>query len=49
MSNTNCFVTQTVVIKSPQKNVFKALTQADELVRWFPTCADSDPRPGRKT
>ncbi len=48
MSNTNRFVTQTVVIKSPQKNVFKALTQADELVRWFPTRAESDPRPGGK-
>jgi uncharacterized protein YndB with AHSA1/START domain len=28
--------------------VFRALTEADELTRWFPTRAESDPRPGGK-
>jgi len=48
MSNKNSFVKQTVVIKSPQEVVFKALTNADELMRWFPTRVESDPRPGGK-
>jgi len=48
MSDRNSFVKQTVVIKSPQAVVFKALTDADELMRWFPTRVESDPRPGGK-
>lgn len=48
MSNNNSFVKQTVIIKSPREVVFKALTQADELMRWFPTRVESDPRPGGK-
>jgi len=48
MSNKNGFVKQTVVIKSPQEVVFRALTNADELIRWFPTRVESDPRPGGK-
>ncbi len=48
MSNNHSFIKQTVVIKSSQENVFKALTKADELVRWFPSRAESDPRPGGK-
>jgi len=46
MSNNNSFVHQTVTIKSSPEAVFKALTHADELMRWFPTRAESDPRPG---
>ncbi len=33
-------------IRAPAAAVFKALTDAGELVRWFPTSAESDPRPG---
>lgn len=48
MSNNHSFVQQTVTIKSPPEVVFKALTQADELMRWFPTRVESNPRPGGK-
>ena len=48
MSNNHGFVQQTITIKSSPEVVFKALTQADELMRWFPTRAESDPRPGGK-
>src|SRR5687768_11372468 len=48
MSNKHSFVQQTVTIKSSPMVVFKALTQADELMRWFPTRAESDPHPGGK-
>jgi uncharacterized protein YndB with AHSA1/START domain len=48
MSNNHSFVQQTVTIKSAPEVVFKALTQADELMRWFPTRVESDPRPGGK-
>ena len=48
MSNNHSFIHQTVTIKSSPEAVFKALTQADELMRWFPTRAESDPRPGGK-
>ncbi len=48
MSNNPSFVHQTVTIKSSPEVVFKALTQADELMRWFPTRVESDPRPGGK-
>jgi uncharacterized protein YndB with AHSA1/START domain len=48
MSNNHSFIHQTVTIKSSPEAVFKALTQADELMRWFPTRVESDPRPGGK-
>src|SRR5688572_15610590 len=48
MSNNHSFVQQTVTVKSSAESIFKALTQADELMRWFPTRAESDPRPGGK-
>jgi len=40
------FVTESVSIKKPRAAVFAALSQADQLVRWFPTRAEADPRPG---
>jgi uncharacterized protein YndB with AHSA1/START domain len=46
MPNDDSFVHQTVNIKSSPEAVFNALTRADELTRWFPTRAESDPRPG---
>lgn len=33
-------------IQAPPEAVFRALVEADELVRWFPSRAESDPRPG---
>jgi uncharacterized protein YndB with AHSA1/START domain len=33
-------------IEAPPEVVFRALVEADELVRWFPSRAESDPRPG---
>ncbi len=48
MSKHNSFIKQSVTIKSPRNQVFKALTQADELMRWFPTRSESDPQPGGK-
>src|SRR5688500_15344876 len=48
MSDHHSFVQQTVTIKSSPEVVFNALTQADELMRWFPTRVESDPRPGGK-
>lgn len=46
MSNKKSFAAQTVIIKSSQATVFKALTDAKELIRWFPSRAESDPRAG---
>ena len=46
MSDDDRFAHQTVTIKSSPDVVFNALTRADELTRWFPTKAESDPRPG---
>jgi uncharacterized protein YndB with AHSA1/START domain len=48
MTNNKSFINQTVVVKSPRDVVYKALTEADELVRWFPTRAESDPHAGGK-
>ena len=48
MSNKSSFYNHTVVIKSPKNVVFKALTNADDLMRWFPTRVESDPRTGGK-
>ena len=33
-------------IEAPPEAVFRALVDAEELVRWFPSRAESDPRPG---
>jgi uncharacterized protein YndB with AHSA1/START domain len=33
-------------IRAPAAVVFRALTEAAELVHWFPTGAETDPRPG---
>jgi uncharacterized protein YndB with AHSA1/START domain len=33
-------------IDVPPERVFRALTDANELVRWFPSSAESDPRTG---
>jgi uncharacterized protein YndB with AHSA1/START domain len=33
-------------IEAPPEAVFRALVEADELVRWFPSRAESDPQPG---
>ena len=35
-----------VTIKASPEAVFKALTDARELAKWFPSAAESDPRPG---
>ena len=48
MSSNKSFIKQSVVVNKSREAVFKALTQADELVRWFPTRAESDPRAGGK-
>lgn len=48
MSNNDSFVHQTVTIKSSPEAVFRALTQAGELMKWFPTRVESDPRPDGK-
>lgn len=48
MSKNKSFIKQSVSIKKPQEVVYKALTQADELMSWFPSRAESDPRPGGK-
>jgi uncharacterized protein YndB with AHSA1/START domain len=33
-------------VEAPREAVFRALTDAGELARWFPSSAESDPRPG---
>ena len=48
MSNNTSFIKQDVTIKSPINVVFKALTEAEELMKWFPTRVESDPRSGGK-
>jgi len=48
MSSNKSFIKQSVVVNSSRETVFKALTRADELVKWFPTRAESDPRTGGK-
>jgi uncharacterized protein YndB with AHSA1/START domain len=39
-------IEQTITIDAPPERVFRALTDAEELVRWFPSTAESDPRTG---
>jgi uncharacterized protein YndB with AHSA1/START domain len=46
MSKTTSFFKHAVTVNKPKDIVFKALTQADELIRWFPSRAESDPKPG---
>lgn len=41
-------VDKTIVINAPVSDVWKALTQADELTRWFPLQAEVKPGPGGK-
>ncbi|NJN79720.1 MAG: SRPBCC domain-containing protein [Anaerolineales bacterium] len=48
MSNNKSFIQQSVSVKKSKEVVFNALTQAEELMRWFPTRAESDPRAGGK-
>ena len=44
MSDRTIEITKT--IEAPTERVFHALTDADELARWWPSSADSDPRSG---
>jgi len=46
MSKTISFFKHSVTVKKPKDVIFKALTQTDELIRWFPSRAESDPKPG---
>jgi uncharacterized protein YndB with AHSA1/START domain len=39
-------IEHTVTVDAPPETVFRALTDAGELERWFPSGADSDARPG---
>lgn len=39
-------IEHTIEIEAPRERVFEALTDPDELVRWFPSGADSDARTG---
>lgn len=39
-------IEHTMEIEAPRERVFEALTDPDELVRWFPSGADSDARTG---
>jgi len=48
MPKNKSFINQSISIKKPREVVFKALTQAEELMRWFPSRAESDPQPGGK-
>ena len=46
MSKQISFFEYSVTVNKPKDIVFKALTQADELILWFPSRAESDPKPG---
>jgi len=39
-------IVQETTVGAPRERVFRALTDARELERWFPSRAESDPRPG---
>jgi uncharacterized protein YndB with AHSA1/START domain len=39
-------IEHTITVDAPPETVFRALTDAGELERWFPTGAESDARPG---
>lgn len=46
MSQGGRSITQSIRIKAPAATVFRALTDGDQLVRWMPSRAESDPRKG---
>lgn len=46
MSKTLVFFKHSLTIAKSKEVVFNALTQANELTRWFPSRAESDPKPG---
>lgn len=46
MSKKISFFKHTITVKKPKDVVFRALTHADELIRWFPSRAESDVKPG---
>jgi uncharacterized protein YndB with AHSA1/START domain len=48
MSENNHAIVEWVAIKAPCAAVFKALTDAGELMKWFPTRVQSDARAGGK-
>jgi uncharacterized protein YndB with AHSA1/START domain len=39
-------IEKSVTVRAPRAVVFEALTKAETLTRWFPSSAQSDPRPG---
>lgn len=41
-------IEQNVKLKAERSRVFKALTDAEELMKWFPTTVKTDPRAGGK-
>ncbi len=48
MSGHNNAIVEQIVVKAPRALVFKALTDARELTKWFPTRVQSDARTGGK-
>jgi len=48
MSSNNNAIEQNVTIEASKATVYEALTDPNGLIRWFPTQAESDPRPGGK-
>ena len=48
MTGNNNAISESVTIKAKRPQVFKALTEAAELARWFPTRVQSDPKAGGK-
>lgn len=48
MSKNMSFFKHSVAIMKSKAEVFTALSKADELIRWFPSRAESDPKPGGK-
>ena len=41
-------IESSIQVRVPPEKVFQAITQHAELERWFPTRAETDPRPGGK-
>lgn len=48
MTGNDNSIRQSVTVRASRDVVFKALTAADQLDRWFPTKVESEPRPGGK-
>jgi len=48
MSGNNNAIVDSIAVKAPRATVFKALTDAKEMMRWFPTRVQSDARTGGK-